>query len=137
MQEENMNIIVHIARVVLGLIFIVFGPNGFFNVLPVPEGNAAAQAFLGAVIDTGYLFYLVKAIETLGAILLLTNRCVPFAIVLLAPVVVNIFLYNTLLDSSGWWMGTLLLTCNLILAVGYRHTLAGIFTVRATMSRAR
>lgn len=114
---------VTVGRLIIGVILTVFGLNGFLNFLPVPQGNEHASAFITAIINTGYLFPLVKGMEVIAGIFMLTNRLVFLAAIFISPVVVNIFLYNTLLDSSGWWMGTLLLVANLLVVIGYRHAL--------------
>src|SRR5882762_582358 len=78
------------ARILLGFIFLIFGLNGFLNFLPqsgnIPE---AALAFAGALMKTGYMFPLIKGTEVIVGVLLLSNRFVPLALALVAPIVVN------------------------------------------------
>ncbi len=89
------------SRVLLGLIFLIFGLNGFFNFLPPqPPLPEAALKFVMALVETGYMMKLVKTIEVLSGILLLFNLFVPLALLLLAPIVVNIFLFHTILAPS-------------------------------------
>lgn len=96
-------------RIILGLIFIVFGANKFFGFieLPMPEGELA-QNFMGALFGSGY-FYVIGAIEVICGLLLLLNKYTSLALVLLAPVVVNIFLYHALMDKAGLPMGIFVL----------------------------
>ncbi|RMF71290.1 MAG: DoxX family protein [Acidobacteria bacterium] len=89
------------AQILLGLIFFVFGLNGFFHFLPMPEMSPEAGSFLGALAGTGYFFPVLKLVETVSGALLLVNRFVPLALVLLAPVVVQIFLFHAFLDPAG------------------------------------
>ena len=63
-----------IARIVLGLIFTVFGLNGFFNFMPAPAFPEPAGAFLGALAGTGYFFPFLKITETACGVLLLTKH---------------------------------------------------------------
>lgn len=93
------------TRYLLGAIFLVFGLNGFFQFIPVPPLAPKAQAFMGAMIATGYLLILVKAIEVLAGIALLLNRRVPLALILLGPIVVNILLFHLVLDPGGAFIG--------------------------------
>lgn len=89
----------------LGAIFFIYGLDGFFQFLPTKTVSEPAGAFIGALIDSGYLWTLLKAIETLGGFLLLTNLYVPLALIILAPVVVNIFLFHLVLNPAGWAVG--------------------------------
>lgn len=82
------------ARLLLGLIFVVFGLNGFLQFLPAPPLPEPAMQFIGALIQSGYLFTLVKALEIIAGLMLLTGFQVPLAQLLLAPIVVNIFLFH-------------------------------------------
>ena len=102
--------------------FFVFGLDGFLHFMPgppssVPEG---AMAFGGAVVKTGYLFQLIKGTEVLVGALLLTNRFVPLALALIAPVVVNIFAFAAFLAPSGLPLATIILALEIGLAWSYR-----------------
>src|SRR3981189_2902882 len=96
-----MKIVTFIARLLLGLIFVVFGLNGFLNFLnmgPMPSGLAGQ--FIGALALSHY-YWVVAALQVAGGVLLLVNRYVPLALVLLGPVIVNIILYHLLLYRTG------------------------------------
>src|ERR1700738_1694439 len=96
-----MKIVTLIARLLLGLTFVVFGLNGFLNFLnmgPLPSGFAGQ--FIIALAATHYL-HVVAGLQVVGGVLLLVNRFVPLALVLLGPVIVNILLYHGLLNPSG------------------------------------
>ena len=90
-----------LARLGLGLGFTVFGLNGFFGFLPAPPMPADAGVFLGALAATGYMFPLVKGTEVVAGALLLAGRQVPLALLLLAPVLVNVVLFHAVLAPSG------------------------------------
>ena len=92
-----------IARILLGLVFLVFGFNGFLHFIPPPKDGMppAAMDFFGALIKTPYMIPLIFATQTLGGALLLLNRLVPLALALLAPVIVNIVLFHLYLAPSG------------------------------------
>ena len=94
-----------IARIILGLIFIVFSINFFLPFLPMPEPTPEAGAFLGALMDSGYMFHFIKIVELVGGIMLLIGICIPFALVLLAPIVVNIFPLSHLSRPGGLYDG--------------------------------
>lgn len=88
-----------IARLLLGLVFTVFGLNGFLQFLPMPPMPEAAGAFMGAMAATGYMFPLIKGVEVVAGLMLLANRFVPLALLFLAPIVVNIFFFHAVLDG--------------------------------------
>ena len=88
------------ARILMGLIFLVFGLNGFFMFIPAPKVviPEAAMAFQGALMASGYMIKLVAGTQAIVGVLLLVNRFVPLAITLIAPVIVNIVAFHLFLD---------------------------------------
>src|SRR6187431_810373 len=99
-----MRIVTLIARLLLGLIFVVFGLNGFLNFIPMgPLPTGLAGQFIGALAQSHY-FWVVAALQVAGGALLLVNRYVPLGLVLLGPVIVNILLYHLLLNPTGMIM---------------------------------
>ena len=124
-----------IVRVLLGLIFFVFGLNGFLNFLPQPPGlPEGALAFLGALAATGYMFPVVKGVEVIAGALLLTNRFVPLALALLAPVIVNIVLFHTLLTPPSP-IAAFVLIAEVYLAWVYRQAYAPMLQARVDPRR--
>ena len=122
-----------VARVLLGLVFFVFGLNGFLNFMPPPPKEtlpAALVAFSEAMINTGYLFALVKGTEVLVGALLLLNRFVPLALALIAPVIVNIFAVHVLLAPSGAVISIVILALELYLAWAYRSAFRPMLAAR-------
>lgn len=118
------------ARVALGLVFFVFGLNGFLHFLPQPPMTGAAGAFAGALAATGYMFPLIKGTEVVAGALLLTNRFVPLALALLAPLLVNIVAFHGLLAHSGLGLPIVLLGFELFLAWSYREAFAPMLRAR-------
>jgi uncharacterized membrane protein YphA (DoxX/SURF4 family) len=90
-----------IARVLLGLVFLVFGLNGFLNFIPQPPPSGLAGQFLGAMFVSHYLAA-VFALQIVAGVLLLANRFVPVALTLLAPLLVNIVLFHATMAPSGF-----------------------------------
>jgi hypothetical protein len=128
------NLLDHIptaARIGLGLAFLVFGLNGFFNFLPMPPHHGGAGAFLGALAATGFMFPLIKGTEVLVGLLLLSNRAVPLALTLLAPVMVNIVAFHAAFEPASIGMPLALLSAHLYLTWAYRKHFAGVLTLRA------
>ncbi len=122
-----------IARILMGLMFFVFGLNGFLHFIPepkkpMPEG---AMAFAGALVKTGYMFPMVMGTQLLVGVLLLLNRFVPLALALLAPVIVNIVVFHLFLAPSGLGIAFLVLALELYLAWAYRSSYGTMLSPRA------
>jgi putative oxidoreductase len=95
-----MKIAALIARILLGLVFFVFGLNGFLHFIPAQMPSGLAGEF-ARVLTQSHYFYVVSALQVIGGALLLVNRYVPLAMVLLGPVIVNIFLFHLLMEHTG------------------------------------
>jgi hypothetical protein len=120
-----------IARYLLGLIFLVFGLNGFLHFIPMPPPTGLAAQFGGAIFASHY-WVLIFGLQVLGGLLLLLNRFVVLALVLLGPVIVNILFFHLLMAPEGIPLAAVVVVLWLILAVRYKQYLAGIFVQRAT-----
>lgn len=123
------------ARLALGLLFSVFGLNGFLHFLPQPPSSPDAAVFGAALAATGYMFPLIKGTELVAGLLLLTRRAVPFALVLLAPVVVNIVAFHLFLDPAGLPLGLVALALGLYLAWTERAVYAPLFATATPSER--
>lgn len=123
-----------VARVALGLVFVVFGANYFLEFLPVPPPEGAAATFLGGLAATGYFFPLLKATEVLAGLALLSGRFVPLALTVLAPIVVQIAAFHTLL-VPGPAMVVLLVGLELYLAWAYRDSFRTVLASQAQPRR--
>jgi uncharacterized membrane protein YphA (DoxX/SURF4 family) len=119
-----------VTRVVLGLVFFVFGLNGFLQFLPQPPMPAAAMPFLGGLAGAGYFFPLLKATEVAAGVLLLSNRFVPLALTMLAPIIVNIAAFHLVLAPNPI-MVVFLLIAEIYLAWSYRDAFRGVLAMKA------
>lgn len=122
-----------IARVLLGLPLVVFGLNGFLNFIPPPETPLpeGAMAFAGALVNTGYMMQLIGATHLVVGVLLLLNRCVPLALVIFAPFIVNSVAFHVFLERSGLPMACVFLALELYLAWYYRAAFRSLFVTKA------
>jgi hypothetical protein len=119
-----------IARVLLGAAFTLFAANYFVPFLPQPGvPPPEAGAFLGAFVSSGFMT-LVKIIELATGLLLLTNRFVPLALALLAPILVGITAFHALLAPSGLAIPIALVLLELVLAWSYRDAFAPMLHLR-------
>jgi uncharacterized membrane protein YphA (DoxX/SURF4 family) len=119
------------ARVVLGLIFFVFGLNFFFHFIPQPPPQGPAGAFAGAMFATGYLFVVLKVVEVASGALLLAGRFVPLALAVLAPIVINIVLFHAFLAPAGLPLAIVVLALELFLAWSHRSVYRPMLAARA------
>jgi uncharacterized membrane protein YphA (DoxX/SURF4 family) len=119
------------ARILMGLMFLVFGLNGFLHFIPTPKTMPeGVTAFLGGLSATGYMFPLIFGTQALVGALLLANRFVPLALALIAPVIVNIVAFHAFLDRSGAVMAGVVLGLELYLAWAYRKAYLPMLAVR-------
>jgi putative oxidoreductase len=126
-----MKIAALIARLLLGLIFLVFGLNGFLNFMPGSLPSGPAGQFLSLLAQSHYDL-VVSALQLVGGGLLLVNRYVPLALVLLGPVIVNIVLFHLLMAPSGLPLAIPVVILWGIVALRHRQYFSGLFVHRAS-----
>jgi uncharacterized membrane protein YphA (DoxX/SURF4 family) len=124
-----MKIATLIARILLGLLFLVFGLNGFFHFIPMPPPTGLAGQYMGALYVSHYLV-VVFAVQVIGGALLLANRFVPLALALLGPVLVNILLFHSLMAPAGLPLALFAVLLWGILFFRTRRAFAGLFVQR-------
>ncbi len=107
------------ARILFGINFIINGLNPFIGFYELPPPSVEAGAFSGALLATGYLFTVVKMVEIIVGILLLVNRFVPLALVLIFPISLNIFLFDTILEPAAAPVGIFVIALNVYLCIAY------------------
>lgn len=126
-----MKIAALVARILLGLGFLVFGLNGFLHFIPNgPMPTGPGGQFIGALIQSHYVLF-VAAFQVVGGVLLLINRYVPLGLALLAPVIVNIFLFHLLMVRSGLLVAIFIIILWLIVFYRHRQNFSGLFVQRA------
>ncbi len=116
-----------IVRVLVGLLFVVFGSNAFLHFIPMPPPPLGdAGAFIGALMNTGYL-YVVATLQVLGGLLLLSGRLAPLGLTLLGPVIFNILCFHIFFDRTGLGMAIVISILALFLLWAYRNKFPAIF----------
>jgi hypothetical protein len=117
----------------MGLIFFVFGLNGFLQFIPMPPNLPAnVVEFDTALMKTGYMWQLIAGTQVLVGALLLINRFVPLALALIAPVLVNIMAFHIFLSAQGIGVAIFVLLMELFLAWSYRDAFRPMLAARAT-----
>ena len=117
-----------IARILLGLVFTIFGLNGFFHFLPQPPMSGPPLDFFTALFATHYMLPLIFGTQTVGGVLLLLGVAVPFALLILAPVIVHILAFHLALNPSGIGPGVVVTILELYLASTYWEKFAPLFS---------
>lgn len=116
------------ARLVLGFMFSAGAIAGILGKVPPPEPEAA-QAFMGMLASSGLIF-IVKILELLCGIALLSGRFIPLALLVLAPIIVNILYFHISLDPSGAPVGVFFLVLWVVAGLGQRSTLLPLLSAR-------
>jgi putative oxidoreductase len=125
-----MKIAALVSRLLLGLVFVVFGLNGFLQFIHMPPPTGVAAQFFGAIFASRY-YVVIFGLQVIGGLLLLLNRFVPLALVLLAPVIVNIFFFHALMATAGLPLAVVVVILWTILALRNKQHLSGIFVQQA------
>ena len=119
-----------IARYLAGVVFLVFGLNGFLNFIPMPPPAGIAGQFMGALYASHYL-WVIFAFQLVAGVLLLANRYVPLALAMLAPVIVNILSFHVLMAPSGLPLAVFVAVLWAVIFVDVRPAFAALFQARA------
>ena len=128
-----MKIAVLVARILLGLTFLVFGLNGFLNFLHMPMPPGPAGQYMGVLFLSHYL-HVVFLLEVIGGVLLLSGQFIPLGLVLLGPVLFNILLFHTFLFPAGFPPALFATILWFIIFYGVRKAFAGIFVQKVPVS---
>ena len=121
-----MKIATIIARILLGLIFVVFGSNAFLHFLPMPPlpQNLAGE-YLHAFLASGYV-YAIGGLQVIGGLLLLVGRFVPLGLTILGAIIVNIWLFHLLMAPEGLLPAILVTVLEIFLVWRHRDAFAGL-----------
>ena len=121
-----MKIATIIVRVLLGLVFVVFGSNIFLHFIPMPPLPATLAGDFSKALMQSHYIYVVGLLQVIGGLLLLIGRYVPLGLTLLGPVIVNILLFHIFLDRSGLRLAIIVAVLGLFLLWRHRTNFAGL-----------
>jgi putative oxidoreductase len=117
-----------ILRVVLGLIYVIFGLNFYLHFIPLEmptEGPIAA--FMGGLSAAPYMWHAIKMTEIVGGLLLISGSYVPLALTILFPITLNIFLFHTTMTPlSEAPMAIVMMLVHIVLFFQFKSSFAGI-----------
>ena len=117
--------IVTISRILLGLIFVVFGLNGFLHFIPTHQFRGVAGQFIGAIF-TSHFYTVVFLTQIVSGLLLLANRYVPLGLLLLGPVIVNILGFHIFMSTTNLPLALVATALWLIMFFQVRSAFSGV-----------
>jgi putative oxidoreductase len=103
------------VRILMGLVFVFAGVS-FFLTTPPPLPEGAMADFFKGMMGTHYFFNLLKVTEIICGLLLLSGMFVPLALVVLAPIILNIFMVHLMMMPSGLPLALAVGACEIYLA---------------------
>ena len=115
------------ARILFGLMMANSGLNKFLNYMPIPEMTASAEALMGALIESIYIFPLVAIVELLAGGLIITKKYNALGAILMMPITINIFLIHTVLNPAGIILSLVLLLINLWILLENKSKFTALF----------
>ena len=121
-----------LARVLLGLPFVVFGLNGFLHFIPMQPMNERSMDLMMAFVRTGYFIHFLSACEVLGGFMVLSGFFVPLGLLILAPLMANIILFHIFLTPGpkNMILPVVLTAIGLFLAKKYHKVFAPILRIK-------
>jgi uncharacterized membrane protein YphA (DoxX/SURF4 family) len=118
-----------IARILLGLMFTVFGLNVFLHFLPMTPPPGDAGAMMGLMFAHGW-FYFIGLLYVVAGVLLLIGRYVGIALTILGPIIVVILLFHITLLPQGIGMALFVALLEVFLIYAYRNHFGDIFSAK-------
>jgi putative oxidoreductase len=121
-----MNIVSTIARILVGLMFTVFGLNGFLHFIPQPPIQGLPLQFFTVLFASGF-YVVVFGVQLIAGLLLLTNLYVPLALVAIGAMLVNILTFHATMNPAGFPPAIIATILWVLTAWPIRATFAPIF----------
>ncbi len=122
---------VTVARVILGLPFLIFGLNHFFQFIPHPPMDGVALDFMVGLTKVGYFWPLLRVLEIMIGISLISGRFVPLALAVLTPISLHIFLFHAFIMAANLPLAIIIMVLHIFLIVKYWDYYKQIFTMKS------
>jgi putative oxidoreductase len=116
-----------IIRILFGLMLVIFGLNKLLQFMPMPPMPEAAGEFMGALVKSGYLMFIVAIVEVVAGVLLLVNKYQSLALVVVFPVILNAFLFHLFLDLAGVGGAAVAMAMNIFLFFANKESYKSLF----------
>ncbi len=128
-----MKIATLITRILLGLMFFVFGLNNILHFMKMEAPAGDAGIYMGVLASHGIMSF-VGVLMVIAGLLLLVGRFVPLALVILGPLIVNILMFHFMIAHFGAAPGLVALVLELFLIWAYRLSFRGLFDAAPDIS---
>ena len=115
------------ARILFGLMMANSGLNKFLNYMPIPEMSESAEALMGALGESIYIFPLVAIVELVAGGLIITKKYNALGAILMMPVTINIFLIHIVLNPASIILSLVLLLINIWVLFENKSKFAALF----------
>jgi uncharacterized membrane protein YphA (DoxX/SURF4 family) len=125
-----MKIAMIIVRTLMGLLFLFASITVLLGLMTPPPMTGIPKTFNEGLASVGYFFPVLKVTELLCGLAFVSGYFVPLATVVIAPIIINIFLYHALIDTSGLPVAIFLVLANAFVAYYYRDAYAGLLKAK-------
>lgn len=119
--------VIKITQYVLGAAMLVFGANKFLHFMPQPDLSEDAANFMGALGNSGYIFPILGVVYIISGLCLLLNKAVPFALLALVPVSINIVAFHMRFDPKGVLFSAIVAVLNIVLISAHWNRFKSLF----------
>ena len=119
-----------VVRTLMGLLFLFASITFLFNLIPIPPMEGTVKTFNEGLMSVKYFFPVLKVIELLCGLAFITGRFVPLATVVVAPIIVQIFLFHAFIDRTGLPVAIFLVLAEIFVAYYYRAAYAGLLRAK-------
>jgi hypothetical protein len=114
-------------QVLVGLMLIVFGLNKFLHFIPMPPPTEEMGAYMGALIQTGFLFPLIALIEIIVGFSLVINKFAALMVLIVMPVMINAILAHLFLDPAGIGASAFIVSALIIVIIRHKERYSSLF----------
>lgn len=115
-----------VSRYLMALILLVFGANKFLGFMPAPEMSGSADQLMSALVGAGYFMPIIGVVMILTGVSLVMKHHSALMLVIMAPITLNIFLFNLMLAPANMAISVVLILLHIIMLYAFRGSYSDI-----------